>query len=203
MTIAARSARSRLLRRGRRDGERAQLALELAGVEASPGREPVARTQLEEALARPVGQDAEQVAQTGLGVEAVQASRGDQRHHHDDAAVRDLLCRPLDIPSLSAHAPEAERLVQESIDDAAGALGAATVRIPGPLRHAIIVRVGSFAELEKTSLRLVALASARNVTHAAARLGMAPVSLTRWLGRRSWLPPILNSLRECFDHPDV
>jgi len=122
---------------------------------------------------------------------------------HDDDAVRDLLCRPLDIPSLSAHAPEAERLVQESIDDAAGALGAATVRIPGPLRHAIIVRVGSFAELEKTSLRLVALASARNVTHAAARLGMAPVSLTRWLGRRRWLLPILNSLRKCFEHPDV
>jgi hypothetical protein len=48
---------------------------------------------------------------------------------HDDDAVRDLLCRPLDIPSLSAHAPEAERLVQESIDDAAGALGAASVRI--------------------------------------------------------------------------
>jgi hypothetical protein len=60
VTIAARSARSRLLRRGRRDGERAQLTLELGGVETSTGSEPVARAQLEEALARPVGQDAEQ-----------------------------------------------------------------------------------------------------------------------------------------------
>lgn len=80
VTIGTRSARSRLLRRGRRDGERTQLSLELGGVEAGPGCQPVAGAQLEEALARPVGQDAEEVAEVGLGIEVVKAGRGDQRH---------------------------------------------------------------------------------------------------------------------------
>ena len=80
MTIATRSARSRLLRRGRRDDERTELSLEFGGVEAGPRCQPVAWAQLEEALARPVGQDAELVAEVRLGVEVVEASRGDQRH---------------------------------------------------------------------------------------------------------------------------
>jgi ActR/RegA family two-component response regulator len=42
----------------------------------------------------------------------------------------------------------------------------------------------SLAEIEAATLRLVALYTSRNLSHAAARLGMAPVSLSRWLGRR-------------------
>jgi DNA-binding transcriptional LysR family regulator len=34
-------------------------------------------------------------------------------------------------------------------------------------------------------LRLVAIRESRNLSNAAARLGMAPVSLSRWIGRRS------------------
>jgi hypothetical protein len=44
----------------------------------------------------------------------------------------------------------------------------------------------SLAEVEKATLRLVTLRTSRNMRHAAARLGMAPVSLFRWLGRRKW-----------------
>src|SRR5436190_20588610 len=43
---------------------------------------------------------------------------------------------------------------------------------------------GSLAEIEKATLRLVALRASSNTTIAAARLGMAQVSLVRWLGRR-------------------
>jgi hypothetical protein len=42
----------------------------------------------------------------------------------------------------------------------------------------------SQSEIEKATLRLVALRSSVNMSHAAARLGMAPVSLARWAGRR-------------------
>jgi DNA-binding transcriptional LysR family regulator len=45
------------------------------------------------------------------------------------------------------------------------------------------------SEIEKTTLRLVALRASRNMSNAAERLGMAPVSLSRWIDRRRlrWL----------------
>jgi len=39
-------------------------------------------------------------------------------------------------------------------------------------------------DIEKATLRLVAIRESRNLSSAAARLGMAPVSLSRWIGRR-------------------
>jgi hypothetical protein len=42
----------------------------------------------------------------------------------------------------------------------------------------------SLSEIEKASLRLVALRSSVNMSNAAGRLGMAPVSLARWAARR-------------------
>jgi hypothetical protein len=42
----------------------------------------------------------------------------------------------------------------------------------------------SFDEIEKATLGGVALWSSANPSQAAARLGMAPVSLLRWRGRR-------------------
>jgi ActR/RegA family two-component response regulator len=42
----------------------------------------------------------------------------------------------------------------------------------------------SLAEIEKATLRLVTLRASHNLSHAAERLGMAPVSLSRWLSRR-------------------
>jgi len=115
---------------------------------------------------------------------------------HGNNRVRDLFCRPLEVPPLWARAPEADRLLQEALDEAAAELRTASPQIPRPLRQAVLDRIASFAELEKTALRVVALASARNLTHAAARLGMAPVSLTRWLRRRGWLQAILSGLDE-------
>jgi DNA-binding protein Fis len=42
----------------------------------------------------------------------------------------------------------------------------------------------SLSAIEKAVLRCVALRSSTNMSRAAARLGMAPVSLSRWLERR-------------------
>ena len=119
-----------------------------------------------------------------------------------DDRVLDLLCRPLEIPPLSARRSESDRLLQESLDEAATELGTASLRIPRRLRQGVLERVASFAELEKTALRVVALATVRNLSQAAERLGMAQVSLTRWLCRRPWLMTILSDLEECRDRAD-
>jgi hypothetical protein len=49
----------------------------------------------------------------------------------------------------------------------------------------------SLPEIEKATLRLVALRHSRNLSQAAARLGMAPVSLSRWIGRREMPMPVV------------
>ncbi len=59
----------------------AQLSLELGGGEARAGGEPVARGELEVAIARPVRDDADQVAEVRLRIEPVEPSRGDQTSH--------------------------------------------------------------------------------------------------------------------------
>ena len=46
----------------------------------------------------------------------------------------------------------------------------------------------SLAEIEKATLRLIALRASRTLSAAAERLGMAPVSLSRWMERRR--PPL-------------
>ncbi|MEO7729905.1 MAG: hypothetical protein ABIY55_02955 [Kofleriaceae bacterium] len=120
----------------------------------------------------------------------------------DEDSIRDLWCRPLEIPALSAHAPESGLLVQEVFDDAALELETSSLRLPRAMRQNILDRVASFSELEKTALRVVALASSRNISQAATRLGMAPVSLTRWLERRRWLRAILSDLNATLNQAD-
>jgi hypothetical protein len=121
---------------------------------------------------------------------------------HGDDRVRDLISRPLEIPPLAARASDSHRLFQEALDEAATALGTGRLRIPRQARQAVLDRVASFAELEKTALRIVALASARNPSQAAVRLRMAPVSLKRWLHRRPWLVAVLRELKAYRFHAD-
>ena len=75
----ARNSVRQSVRRGplfrRRHGEGTDVGGKLGRVEASPGASPILRRQVEIPFARPMGQDAEEVAQIGLGVESVQVSR--------------------------------------------------------------------------------------------------------------------------------
>jgi hypothetical protein len=121
---------------------------------------------------------------------------------HGEDRVRDLFFRSLEVPCLAARASESDRLLQDALNEAATALGTARLRIPRRARHGLLERVASFAELEKTALRVLALASARNPSQAAARLGMAPVSLNRWLYRRPWLMAMLRELKAGRDADD-
>jgi hypothetical protein len=105
--------------------------------------------------------------------------------------LRDLLYPPIEIPSLAQRVPDRERLLDEFLMEAAAVLGVDTVQLAERMRSSVLRNVASLADLEKTALRLVALASSQNMSQAAARLHMAPVSLSRWVSRR-WSPAWLS-----------
>lgn len=92
---------------------------------------------------------------------------------------------PITIPPLSNRAGEVDRIIQEYAEDAM-----ADLSVPGaafPFADQAWVRehaCTSLPEIEKATLRLVALRASRSLSNAAQRLGMAPVSLSRWIGRR-------------------
>lgn len=95
---------------------------------------------------------------------------------------------PIEVPPLAERKAELPRIVDEYVFDAIVELA------PTPqtlvltdrdrqwlLEHAATM---SLSGIEKAALRLVALRSSANLSHAASRLGMAPVSLYRWVARR-------------------
>ena len=95
---------------------------------------------------------------------------------------------PIEIPPLADREAELDVIIQQYAADAVTELrplSAAAAFLPADAtwvrRHAR----RSLSEVEKATLRLVALRAARNLSQAAAMLGMAPVSLSRWIGRRS------------------
>ncbi len=96
-------------------------------------------------------------------------------------------CRvtPLVIPPLADRQDEIDRIIHEYAHDAMVALAAPRYVFQAAdhdwvREHA----AGTLPEIEKATLRLVALRASRNLSHAATQLGMAPVSLSRWIGRR-------------------
>jgi hypothetical protein len=69
------SARGHLLLRGPRpDRDLAYIGVELGGVDAGASRRPVLRRELEEAVSRPLGEDARHVADARLWVHPVQVA---------------------------------------------------------------------------------------------------------------------------------
>lgn len=96
-----------------------------------------------------------------------------------------LLPTSIDVPSLSTRTSDLPRIVDEYGQDAIAALGAPPASFgPEDRRWVLTHAVSSLPAIEKATLRRVALRSCKNLSCAAARLGMAPVSLSRWLGRR-------------------
>jgi pSer/pThr/pTyr-binding forkhead associated (FHA) protein len=96
------------------------------------------------------------------------------------------LAAPIIVPPLADRAAELDRIITEYAEDAILQLG--TPRSAFPAVDRAWVRehsASSLPEIEKATLRLIAIRESRNLSNAAARLGMAPVSLSRWIGRRS------------------
>jgi hypothetical protein len=87
---------------------------------------------------------------------------------------------------LATRAGDLPRIVAEYAQDAIAALGAPAGSFePDDHRWVLEYAAASFDEIEKATLRGVALWSSANTSRAAAVLGMASVSLSRWLARRS------------------
>jgi len=93
------------------------------------------------------------------------------------------------VPSLRVRTDELSRIVDEYAIDAVAELRALRASFTDADRQWVLDNAPlTLPEIEKATLRLVAIRVSRNMSDAAARLGMAPVSLSRWVGRRK-LPP--------------
>lgn len=95
-----------------------------------------------------------------------------------------FLSEPIEVPSLSTRTQDLPRIIDEYALDSIAALGAsATSFQPDDHRWVLEHAAVSLPEIEKATLRRVALRTSTNLSRAAARLGMARVSLSRWLAR--------------------
>jgi hypothetical protein len=101
----------------------------------------------------------------------------------DDCAP--FLAVPVTVPPLAGRAGELDRIIVEYAEDAIDELGASRAGFAAADRAWVRTYAAtSLPDIEKATRRLVALRESRNLSNAAARLGMAPVSLSRWIGRR-------------------
>ncbi len=92
---------------------------------------------------------------------------------------------PIITPPLSTRPDEIDRIITEYADDAITELGTPrTGFLPADRDWVRTHSASSLPDIEKATLRLIAIRESRNLSAAAARLGMAPVSLSRWIGRR-------------------
>jgi hypothetical protein len=95
----------------------------------------------------------------------------------------------IQLPPLRLRQMELPRIIAEYTVDAVASLGLRPDReyVTDADHRWITARSAmSLIEIEKATLRIIALAASRTVFQAAARLGMASVSLLRWLGRRGY-----------------
>ncbi|HEU4735208.1 MAG TPA: FHA domain-containing protein [Kofleriaceae bacterium] len=103
----------------------------------------------------------------------------------NSAGCEPYLAPAIWIPPLNTRSDEIDRIIIEYAEDALDELGAArTSFLPGDRAWVRRYSAANLPEIEKGTLRLVALREARNLGEAAARLRMAPISLSRWIGRR-------------------
>ncbi|MEO7730298.1 MAG: hypothetical protein ABIY55_04955 [Kofleriaceae bacterium] len=104
---------------------------------------------------------------------------------------------PIIIPPLVSRTNELPRIVDECALDAVSALGADPESFIDQDRAWVMrYEASSLWAIEKATLRLVALRASASVSNAATRLGIAPVSLSRWIGRRE-IPGFDASARAC------
>lgn len=92
---------------------------------------------------------------------------------------------PIEVPPLGIRETEIPRIIQAYADEAIAALHAPVSCFSEDDRDWVMKHgARSLSEIEKATLRIVALNMTDNVHQAAKVLRIAPVSLSRWLGRR-------------------
>ncbi len=104
---------------------------------------------------------------------------------HKHVRHDELLTAPIEVPPLASRGRELRRIVEEYALDALAELGEPRTSFTAADRDWVLQHeASSLADIERATLRLIALRTSGNVNRAAARLGMAHVSLSRWIGRR-------------------
>jgi hypothetical protein len=96
----------------------------------------------------------------------------------------DLVSAPIEIPPLSTRADELERVIDEYASEAGELLGIEQTFSEVDRDWVLRNSAASLPDIEKGTLRLVALRDSGNVARAATKLGMAHASLGEWIGRR-------------------
>ncbi|HEY0254159.1 MAG TPA: FHA domain-containing protein [Kofleriaceae bacterium] len=98
---------------------------------------------------------------------------------------------PITVPPLASRLDEIDRIVDEYAGDALRDLDAPRELFTAADRTWVrTYSAKSLPDIEKGAIRLVSLHLSRNLSEAAERLGMAPVSLSRWIGRRTLPNPL-------------
>lgn len=99
---------------------------------------------------------------------------------------------PIVLPSICERKGELSWIVEEYAMDAIATLNARAECFTVDDRTWVTEHASrSLDEIDKATLRIVAIRMSHNLSDAAARLDMAPVSLSRWFSRRPRLPPLL------------
>lgn len=95
--------------------------------------------------------------------------------------------KPIIVPPVRTRSADLPLIVERYADDAVIELGARREHHfkPGDRDWIVAEESKSLSTIQTATLRLVALRKAGNVSRAAALLGMAAVSLKRWIGRRT------------------
>jgi hypothetical protein len=120
-----------------------------------------------------------QIRDPGAGAQLILC--GAERDHGTE-----LVAASIEVPPLGERPADLPRVIDEYAHDARVAMCAPSDAFTDG-DHAWILEhaATTLADIEKATLRLVALRSSANPSQAAARLGMAPVSLLRWMSRRT------------------
>jgi hypothetical protein len=104
------------------------------------------------------------------------------------------------IPPLERRAGELPAVIDAYVTDAAEALAFSRSLFTDEDREWVLAHASaSLPEIEKATQRLLSLRGSRNLSNAAWRLHMAPVSLSRWLGRRAIPASLAAKLRVAID----
>ncbi|TMQ06959.1 MAG: FHA domain-containing protein [Deltaproteobacteria bacterium] len=97
---------------------------------------------------------------------------------------KELVSAPIEVPPLSSRPDEIERVIDEYAADAVTALHASASFNTVDRDWVRLHSATSLPEIEKGTLRIIALREAGNIARAAAMIGMAHASLGEWIGRR-------------------
>jgi transcriptional regulator with GAF, ATPase, and Fis domain len=95
---------------------------------------------------------------------------------------------PIDVPPFCTRETDLPRIVHAYAEEALSVLSAPASSFSDDDHRWVMQSVRSLWDIEKATLRIVALNITRNLHQAAQLLGLSDVSLSRWIERRRPLP---------------